>query len=666
MTNKQLETRLKVFAYVLVGIFFIILARLWYMQIIRGEHYSTLAEGNRIRRIPVTAPRGIFYDRNGEPLVSSRLSFTVSILPTALTENREEVYEELAEIIGISSSEIKQEVEKSANRPFEPVRLLRDASPEIVTKIEERRLDLPGVIVEEMPVRNYIYGEFASHLFGYLGKISEEELVQWRDEGYRMTDVVGKTGLERVYEKYLKGQDGGEQVEVDAAGRPISLLGFANPVPGNDLLLTIDHKVQLAAEEALDQQLEAMAKSKYPNAKAGSVVVLDVETGQVLAMASKPGYDPNSFVGGISSKELEEMLKNPYHPFTSRVLRVAEPPGSIFKLITATAALETGKVTLHDRFYCTGKDRYGKRCWRHSGHGQQTLLEGIKNSCNIVFYELGRRVGIDELARYARMYGLGKPTGFELPGERAGLVPDRQWKRENFKRADNQIWYEAETMDVAIGQGALQTTPLQMASAIAAIGNGGTIYRPYVVQKVLSPEGEELKSFQPVATGQLQVSPDTLAVLRQGMQDVTDPGGTAYGAFAGFPVAVGGKTGTAQNSQGDDHAWFVALAPIEDPEVAIVVFIEQGGSGGGFAAPVARKVLASYFNVEQKEEQAAQKASSQGAENESDGGQTPSQEQSAPEEEPQAQELPSDVPALPPSNNTSPEEQEEAEQLDEG
>jgi len=666
MTNKQLETRLKVFAYVLVGIFFIILARLWYMQIIRGEHYSTLAEGNRIRRIPVTAPRGIFYDRNGEPLVSSRLSFTVSILPTALTENREEVYEELAEIIGISSSEIKQEVEKSANRPFEPVRLLRDASPEIVTKIEERRLDLPGVIVEEMPVRNYIYGEFASHLFGYLGKISEEELVQWRDEGYRMTDVVGKTGLERVYEKYLKGQDGGEQVEVDAAGRPISLLGFVNPVPGNDLLLTIDHKVQLAAEEALDQQLEAMAKSKYPNAKAGSVVVLDVETGQVLAMASKPGYDPNSFVGGISSKELEEMLKNPYHPFTSRVLRVAEPPGSIFKLITATAALETGKVTLHDRFYCTGKDRYGKRCWRHSGHGQQTLLEGIKNSCNIVFYELGRRVGIDELARYARMYGLGKPTGFELPGERAGLVPDRQWKRENFKRADNQIWYEAETMDVAIGQGALQTTPLQMASAIAAIGNGGTIYRPYVVQKVLSPEGEELKSFQPVATGQLQVSPDTLAVLRQGMQDVTDPGGTAYGAFAGFPVAVGGKTGTAQNSQGDDHAWFVALAPIEDPEVAIVVFIEQGGSGGGFAAPVARKVLASYFNVEQKEEQAAQKASSQGAENESDGGQTPSQEQSAPEEEPQAQELPSDVPALPPSNNTSPEEQEEAEQLDEG
>ena len=366
-------------------------------------------------------------------MVSSRLSFTVSILPPALTENREEVYEELAEIIGISSSEIKQEVEKSANRPFEPVRLLRDASPEIVTKIEERRLEPSGVIVEEMPVRNYIYGEFASHLFGYLGKISEEELVQWRDEGYRMTDVVGKTGLERVYEKYLKGQDGGEQVEVDAAGRPISLLGFVNPVPGNDLLLTIDHKVQLAAEEALDQQLEAMAKSKYPNAKAGSVVVLDVETGQVLAMASKPGYDPNSFVGGISSKELEEMLKNPYHPFTSRVLRVAEPLDPFSNSSLPLLLWRQAKVTLHDRFYCTGKDRYGKRCWRHSGHGQQTLLEGIKNSCNIVFYELGRRVGIDELARYARMYGLGKPTGFELPGERAGLVPDRQWKQKKFQ-----------------------------------------------------------------------------------------------------------------------------------------------------------------------------------------------------------------------------------------
>ncbi len=600
MTSKELESRLKKLAYVLVGIFFILCARLWYMQIMNGDHYATLAEGNRIRRIPVTAPRGIFYDRNGKPLVSSRLSFTVSILPTSLTTNRDQVFRDLGAIIGMKQEEIAREVEKSADRPFEPVRLLRDASAEVITQIEERRLDLVGVIVEEMPVRSYKYGEFASHLFGYLGKISERELKEWKNEGYRMTDVVGKTGLERVYEKYLKGQDGGEQVEVDAAGRPIRLLGFADPIPGNDLVLTIDQKTQQAAEKALDDQLSAMAKSKYPNAKAGAVVVLSVKTGQVLAMASKPGYDPNSFVGGISSEELEAMLQNPYHPFTSRALQVAEPPGSIFKLVTATAALELGKVTLHDKFYCTGKDRYGKKCWKVGGHGEENLVEGIKNSCNIVFYELGRRVGIDELARYAKMYGLGKPTGFELPGEKAGLVPDREWKRENFKRADNKVWYEAETMDVAIGQGALQTTPLQMATVVSAVGNGGTVYRPYVVQKVVSPEGKELKSFEPVVNNQLQASTDTFAVLRQGMGAVTGIGGTAHSAFANFPIEVGGKTGTAQNSQGDDHAWFAGLAPLNDPEVAIIVFLEQGGAGGGFAAPVARKVLAAYFGVEQE------------------------------------------------------------------
>ena len=643
MTSKQLEARLKILAYVLVGIFFILTGRLWYMQIISGEHYEALSQGNRIRRIPVTAPRGIFYDRDGKPLVSSRLSFTVSILPTALTTDRELVFEDLGEIIGLEPQEIAKEVERSASRPFEPVRLLRDASPEVVTQIEERRIDLPGVIVEEMPVRNYNYGEFASHLFGYLGKINSEELAKWRAEGYRMTDVVGKTGLEQVYEKYLKGEDGGEQVEVDAAGRPIRLLGFANPTPGNDLILTIDQKTQQAAEEALEEQLLAMAQSKYPNAKAGAVVVLDVKTGQVLAMASKPGYDPNTFVGGISGKELEAMLKNPYHPFTSRALRVAEPPGSIFKLVTATAALELGKTNTHDKFVCTGVDKYGKRCWiasRGRNHGVQSLVEGIKNSCNIVFYELGRRVGIDELARYSRMYGLGKPTGFELPGEKAGLVPDREWKRKNFQREDNKKWYEAETMDVSIGQGALQTTPLQMAGVLSAIGNGGTVYRPYVVREIVSPDGKKIKSFQPIVNNQLQVSQDTFAVLREGMAAVIAPGGTAHGAFAGFPVTVGGKTGTAQNSQGDDHAWFAGLAPIDNPQVAVVVFIEQGGGGGSFAAPVARKVLAAYFDVEQeKPEEKEVKTQKHATSSGGSGGASPAQraaEQVVPQQQPLA------------------------------
>lgn len=658
MTSKQLEARLKIFAYVLVGIFFILCGRLWYMQIMAGEHYATLAQGNRIRRIPVSAPRGIFYDRSGKPLVSSRLSFTVSILPTALTEKQDQVFADLGKIIGISGEEIAKEVERSRNRPFEPVRLLRDAPPEVVTQIEERRIDLPGVIVEEMPVRNYNYGEFASHLFGYLGKINSQELDQWRAEGYRMTDVVGKTGLERVYEKYLKGEDGGEQVEVDAAGRPIRLLGFANPIPGNDLILTIDQKTQLAAEEALGEQLEAMANSKYPNAKAGAVVVLDVKTGQVLAMASKPGYDPNSFVGGISGKELEAMLKNPYHPFTSRALRVAEPPGSIFKLVTATAALELGKVTIHNKFVCTGVDKYGKKCWIASkgrSHGVQNLVEGIKNSCNIVFYELGRRVGIDELARYARMYGLGKPTGFELPGEKSGLVPDREWKRKNFRREDNKKWYEAETMDVSIGQGALQTTPLQMAGVVSAVGNGGTVYRPYVVKEIVSPEGKKLKSFQPIVNNQLQVAQDTFAILREGMRAVIDVGGTAHGAFAGFPIPVGGKTGTAQNSQGSDHAWFAGLAPIDNPQVAVIVFIEQGGGGGSFAAPVARKVLAAYFNVEQekKEEQKAP-----GSQNQSDAA-IPAKPQSQ-----QKNQTPQQQPVIPPSPSQRNGEHSEEEARD--
>ena len=412
-----------------------------------------------------------------------------------------------------------------------------------------------------------------------------------------MGQIVGQNGLEKVYDRVLQGIDGGRMVEVDRLGIPRRSVGYRDPVPGNGLELTIDARLQETAETALAEQLKNLRDNGLaPAADAGVAIALDPRTGEVLALTSKPGFDPNLFVGGIRAADYRRLVEDPRRPFTNRAVAGEYPPGSTFKAIVGLAALTEGRVTLADRFLCQGYDPVypKKKCWiveRNLVHGLQDIVAGFKNSCNIVFYELGRRVGPDKLAQYARMFGLGDLTGIGLPGEGKGLVPDTAWKQ----RVYHERWYFPETMDFAIGQGFLTVTPLQLAQVYMAIANGGTIYRPFLVRAVLDPEGRVKERFHPEVSRRIAFEPKALAIVKQGLSAVTEEGGTAYSAFVDLPVKVAGKTGTAQNSQGPSHGWFVGMAPAEDPRIVVAVLIEHGTSGSMAAAPVARKLFDTYF-----------------------------------------------------------------------
>lgn len=595
----QAQVKLRHLGLFMAVVFIALASRLWYLQVMRGAAYEALSQGNRVRLIPVAAPRGRILDRSGTPLVTSRMAFSVSIVPQDVP-NMGTTVDRLAPILHMTPDDIMQKL-AAPRRPFEPIRIKTDVDPSVVTTIGEQRTDLPGVIIEELPVRNYVFGEFASHLLGYMREVDANELKTYKARGYRPGDLIGKVGVERVFEEYLRGVDGGEQVEVNSLSQPIKVLGSLPPVAGDDVVLTIDYKVQLAAEKALASQLETLAASpKTRNAKAGAVIAIDPRTGEILAMVSKPAYDPNMFVGEVTAEDVRFLSSSP-SPQPNRVISHAYPPGSTFKPITVLAALERGKVTTQDRFVCAGRDpASGKVCWtveRGRVHGKQDLILGIANSCNIVFYELGRRVGIDDLAGFARMFGLGRSTGIMLfPGDSPGLVPDRTWKRLNFK-GYNQMWYPDETLDVAIGQGALLVTPLQLANVYAAIAAGGTLYEPTVARAVLAPNGKVIKQFGPRVAAEVHVPSESLGILKQGLAKVISEG-TAALAFKGFPIPTAGKTGTAQNPEGDSHGWFAGFAPLDSPEIVVLVLVEHGTGGALAAAPVARKVMEAYFGID--------------------------------------------------------------------
>ncbi|MGI6424883.1 MAG: penicillin-binding protein 2 [Tepidanaerobacteraceae bacterium] len=484
---------------------------------------------------------------------------------------------------------------------YRPIRLKTDVDFQTVAKIEESRL--PGVVIEVEPLRRYVYGSMGSHIFGYVGEISQEELETFKDKGYRPGDLVGKIGLEKVLETYLKGTDGGQQVEVTASGKPIKVLGSKEPIPGHTVNLTIDAKIQQIAENKLREQMLKLQTDKYnpfPNAKKGSVVALNVRTGEVLAMVSIPDFDPNIFARGITQKEWNELSQNPLKPMVNLAISGTFPPGSIFKMVTATAALEE-KVT-NEREYFFDPGVYWtiapKKDWKPGGHGMVNIVKSIAESCNIFFYEMGRRVGIDNIEKYAKMYGLGSITGIELPGEKAGNVASREYKKNAFTQAQDKIWYPAETLDAAIGQGYNSFTPIQIANYIAAIANEGTWMKPHLIKSIVDPEGAVILEKNPEIGGQLDISRSTYDVLKRGMLGVTSPGGTAYWVFSDFPILVAGKTGTAEwDVTKDPHGWFVAFAPYDDPEIAVAVFIEQAGSGGSTGGPVARAIFEEYFRL---------------------------------------------------------------------
>jgi penicillin-binding protein 2 len=463
----------------------------------------------------------------------------------------------------------------------------------VLAKIEERKRDLPGVIIEPIAVRHYVYGQLAAHLFGYVGGITEEEYAERKDAGYSPQDRIGQTGLERLWEDRLRGINGGQQVEVDAEGDEIRRLGEKPTIPGHGLILSLDANLQKAAEDALELQVSASRRLGEP-AKGGAVVVLSTRNGGVLALVSNPAFDPNLFADGLNDKEWNSIIKNPNNPLTNRATGGTYPPASVFKIVTAAAALDTGLTTEAEIFddkgvySLSGWKFFG---WNTQGLGRLTVVGALAKSSDPVFYELGHRLGADTLASYALTFGYGKTSGIGLP-EEPGLVPTEEWKSNTY----GEQWYPGETLIAAIGQGYYLATPLQQAMLLQAVANGGIVYRPMLVEKVLSPEGAVIETFQPEVLRTIYLKPDSWETIRKGLVEVTTSG-TASVVFNGFPQKVAGKTGSAETGRKATHAWFACYAPAEAPEVIVVTFVEDGGEGSVAAAPIARKVLEAYFGI---------------------------------------------------------------------
>jgi penicillin-binding protein 2 len=585
---RQRISRLIIFAAIAFGLLFF---RLWMLQVVQGAHYGYLAENNRIRLIRIPSTRGTIYDRKGNVLVSSRPSFDLSFVPED-SPNLDATISELARQLGMEKNQIESQItEAEGTLSYIGIRLMRDLSWERLARIEARQLDLPGVNLFVFPRRSYPYGAFGAHLIGYIGEINKGELSRLKKDDYRMGDEVGRSGIEKVWEAFLRGQKGGQQVEVDALGRRLRVLHEVEEVPGYNLLLTLDRDLQKKATEVME-------------GKEGSIVAIDVRDGSILAMVSSPSFDPNHFANGISPEEWTRLTEDKLHPLNNRTLQGQYPPGSTFKIIMAAAALEEGVISPGTRFYDSGGLPFGNRvfrCWKKGGHGWMDLHQAIVQSCDVYFYQVGLKLGVDRIAHYARAFGLGKKTGIALEHEKEGLVPDSQWKQKRL----GQPWFPGETPSLAIGQGYLLATPLQMAMTMSAVANGGTIYRPWYLKSIETHDGVPLQEYQRENLGHLPLRRSTLEILHKALGDAVGSGAGTGGRARIDGIQVAGKTGTAQVIQGQghsyetrDHAWFIAFAPADKPEIAVAALIEHGGHGGAAAAPRVREILQEYFHLQ--------------------------------------------------------------------
>jgi penicillin-binding protein 2 len=597
--SPRLKSRFLLLSLAAIVIFLILILRLWYLQVINNERYAALSERNRIRYVPVAAPRGAIYDRDGHLLVDTRPAFGVYVLRQEV-DDRDALLDRLAPLLDVERQDLLRRWESGRRAPrFRPLPLAEDVGRDALEMIQENAVDLPGILADVRPVRAYPYAEMGAHLFGYLGEITEDELVGTNFPGYRQGDFVGKSGLEQTLESYLRGAAGERRVEVDVKGKELRLLQTSEAKPGNKVFLTIRQDVQQAAEEAFGDQ-------------AGAAVVLDVRTGEVLAMTSRPTFNPAIFARGITGREWIDLLQNSRHPLQNRVVKGQYPPGSTYKIVTALAALRAKVATPSTTVFCTGSFKLGSkefRCWKKGGHGSVDLKKALKESCDVWFYRVGLDLGIDRLAQTSRDLGLGDPTGFVVEGERGGLIPDRAWKQRRL----GERWYDGETVIAAIGQGYVLTTPLQLAVMTAAVANGGHIWKPKVVLRVEDLAGRLLHQPVPEKIKSSTFAAGDLRVVREAMEAVVqEQGGTAWSSR--LPdLRVAGKTGTSQVarlSKEDrdrkrvlpyhlrDHGLYVAYAPAEDPQIAVAVVVEHGSSGSGAAAPIAKKILAAYFGIE--------------------------------------------------------------------
>ena len=577
---EDVKQRLNWLLIFIIICFSILVIILWYLQMIKGEEFKERAVENCIRSLVEDAPRGRIYDRQEELLVTNRPAVVVSIIP-AEVDDLEKLSERLSRIIGISPEEISQTVKNYRENPFKPVKILDDCKTNKIVEIEERKDELKGVVLEVKPRRDYLCHDFAAHSLGYVGEIDKEELQQFGNPKFQGGDIIGKAGLEKYYDDILRGEKGGKEVEVDASGQEIAVLLYQKPVPGEDLVLTIDRDLQLYGENLLF-------------GKKGSIIVSDPNTGEILAMINRPSFSPNIFANGISSSDWQRLSSDADYPLTNRSVQGVYSPGSIFKVVTAVAALEEGVTNRNRKIYCSGSFELAGQvftCWNETGHGSLSMVDAIAHSCNVYFYTLGKDLGIERFNKYMQKLGVGEKTGIDLPAEAMGIIPSAQWKEREVK----EIWFPGDSINLSIGQGYLLLTPLQVQNVITAIAADGEIYKLHLVKKIISADGNTVKEIKPEIYRKLNFSPDTFKIVKEGLRQ-TILKGTGWRANI-KELAVAGKTGTAENPQGETHAWFIGFAPYENPEVCITVFLENGGEGGEAAAPIARAMLEKYFDI---------------------------------------------------------------------
>ena len=576
-----MEKRIAIALYIIMFLSVAFVCRLWYLQVLRGNDYRKIDERNRQRVLNILPSRGIIYDRNGKSLVKNIPSFDVAAVKEDLPKDPRTIAA-LGKLLGMKEDEINNKLTGKIIKPFEPLTLKEDVSFEEVARVEARKIDFPGLQIKVVSGREYTYGHSASHVLGYIGSISVKQMNTPEYSDVPSESVIGQYGIEKVYDNILRGIAGKKVIEVDAVGSIIKVVRIQRPIRGRNINLTIDIDLQTEAEQSL-------------KGRAGAVVALVPDTGEVLALASAPAFDPNHFVRGINAKEWKRLVSDPRKPLLNRAIQSQYPPGSTFKIITSIAALEQGIISDQTTHYCNGSIYFGRvfRCWKAAGHGNVSLHKAIVESCDVYFYEVAKELDIDVLAQYAFGYGMGRKTGIDLEGELPGIVPTSAWKLET----KGEKWYTGETLNTVIGQGYVSATPLQMARAVATVVNGGRLYEPYLYMDPASGTKFE---------GTVKIGRETIALIKEALWGVVnEEKGTGKQAYSEW-VDIGGKTGTTQVIGGKmkekdlpdkfrDHAWFVAFAPVDKPKIAVAVFVEHGGQGGAEAAPIAKKIIEAYL-----------------------------------------------------------------------
>jgi penicillin-binding protein 2 len=613
--TSQFALRVAILGGIALAMFSIIFFRLWYLQVLSGDDYEAQAQNNRVREVEVPARRGQIIDTNGTVLVDNRTALALQVQEERLPQGgdeRQAVIERLAEIAEMDPDEVDSEIRRQTKElPASPVTLKKDVPYELVYYLQEHQAEFPGVTVERVYVREYPSGTLGAHMFGYVREVSEEQLKEPRYKTLDPGDLVGQDGLESTYDHLLRGEDGATRVQVDALGRPRGEpLSAREPTAGNNLILNVDADVQAAGEAAIEG-----------TALPGAFVAMNVKTGAVYGMGSTPTFDPEIYTRPIIPPSLFESLTSEAQdaPLTNRALQGTYPTGSTFKLITATAALQEGLIEPTSTIHDGGSITVGGIRFQNAGgaaYGTLAMQQALQVSSDVFFYTLGLRAddaGGNLIQNWANRLGVGESTGIDLPGEFQGLMPTPEWRNELFEEAQSQNspggeeivegetdrpWSAGDAVNLSVGQGDLQVTPLQMAVGYATLANGGDVVRPHLAQRVEDPLGRVVQEIAPEPRRNVDIDPETRGVILAGLHDAAmAPGGTSYDIFGGFPVEVAGKTGTAETSSGFDQSWYVALAPADDPEVVVAVTIERGGFGAEAAAPAASQILEEYFEI---------------------------------------------------------------------